>query len=214
MVGIILDIIVVAIIALNVYLCYKKGLVNLAVGLIAVVSAIILSVIFYKPVTKLIMENTQFDENIEKTIVETFVSEGETNEQTKYVGILSYLENEVENVVNDAKNEVVYETAGAMTEKIINLIVFIAIFIVVRVALFALTLVADAITSLPILKQFNDVGGVIYGLIKALLIIYVILAVVTLIVSLTANTAISNAIESSYITKFFYEHNILLNILL
>lgn len=214
MVGIILDIIVVAIIALNVYLCYKKGLVNLAVGLIAVVSAIILSVIFYKPVTNLIMENTQFDENIEKTIVETFVSEGETNEQTKYVGILSYLENEVENVVNDAKNEVVYETAGAMTEKIINLIVFIAIFIVVRVALFALTLVADAITSLPILKQFNDVGGVIYGLIKALLIIYVILAIVTLIVSLTANTAISNAIESSYITKFFYEHNILLNILL
>ena len=214
MVGIILDIIVVAIIALNVYLCYKKGLVNLAVGLIAVVSAIILSVIFYKPVTKLIIENTQFDETIEKTIVETFVPEGETNEETKYVGILSYLENEVGNAVNDAKNEVVYETAGAMAEKIINLIVFIAIFIVVRVALFALTLVADAITSLPILKQFNDVGGVLYGLIKSLLIIYVILAVVTLIVSLTANTAISNAIASSYITKFFYEHNILLNILL
>lgn len=214
MVGIILDIIVVAIIALNVYLCYKKGLVNLAVGLIAVVSAIILSVIFYKPVTKLIIENTQFDETIEKTIVETFVPEGETNEETKYVGILSYLENEVGNAVNDAKNEVVYETAGSMAEKIINLIVFIAIFIVVRVALFALTLVADAITSLPILKQFNDVGGVLYGLIKSLLIIYVILAVVTLIVSLTANTAISNAIASSYITKFFYEHNILLNILL
>ena len=54
--GIIFDVIIVAIIALNVYVCYKKGLVNLAVGLIAVVAAIILSVIFYKPVSNLIME--------------------------------------------------------------------------------------------------------------------------------------------------------------
>ena len=56
--GIILDVIIVAIIALNVYLCYKKGLVNLAVGLIAVVAAIVISVIFYKPVTNLVMEKT------------------------------------------------------------------------------------------------------------------------------------------------------------
>ena len=54
--GIILDVIIVGIIALNIYLCYKKGLVNLAVGLIAVVAAIILSVIFYKPVTNLVIE--------------------------------------------------------------------------------------------------------------------------------------------------------------
>ena len=58
MVGIILDLVIVAIIILNVYLCYKKGLVNLAVGLIAVVAAIILSVIFYKPVTNLVVDKT------------------------------------------------------------------------------------------------------------------------------------------------------------
>ena len=43
--GIILDVIIVGIIALNVYSCYKKGLVNLAVGLIAFVAAIILAII-------------------------------------------------------------------------------------------------------------------------------------------------------------------------
>ena len=56
MVGIILDVIIVAIIIANVYLCYRKGLVNLAVGLIAVVAAIILSVTLYKPVTNIIVE--------------------------------------------------------------------------------------------------------------------------------------------------------------
>ena len=210
--GIILDVIIVAIIALNVYLCYKKGLVNLAVGLIAVVAAIILSVIFYKPVTNLIVENTEFDEKLQSTIVETFTPEGAEAGQVRYVGILSYLETELGNVVNDTQNEVVYQTANAMAEKIINLIVFIVIFIGVRVALFALTFVADAITSLPILKQLDDVGGILYGLVKALLIIYVVLAIVSLVVGFTSNTAISDVVSSSYITKFFYDNNILLNL--
>lgn len=209
--GIILDVIIVAIIALNIYFCYKKGLVNLAVGLIAVVAAIILSVVFYKPVTNLVVENTEFDEMLENTIIDTFAPEGQEG-QVQYVGILSYLETEVGNAINDTKNEVVYQSANAMAEKIINLIVFIGIFTIVRVALFALTFVADAITSLPILKQLDDIGGVLYGLVKALLIIYLILAIVSLIVSFTASTGISNLIANSYVTKFFYDNNVLLNL--
>lgn len=213
MIGIILDIILVAIILLNVYLCYRKGLVNLVVGLIAVVAAIILSVILYKPVTNIIIENTQFDESIENTIVETFAPEGASEGQVKYVGILSYLETEVGNAINETKNEVVYETAHAMAEKVINLIVFIGIFTVVRVALFALTFVADAITSLPIIKQCNEVGGVLYGLIKSLLIIYVVLAIVFFVVNVTGNATVADAITNSYITEFFYNNNLLLKIL-
>ena len=55
--GIILDLIIVAIIASNIFICYKKGLVKLAVGLVAVLAAIILSVILYKPVSNLIIKN-------------------------------------------------------------------------------------------------------------------------------------------------------------
>ena len=45
--GIVLDIIIIVIIALNIFLCYKKGLVKLAVGLIAVLAAVILSIVLY-----------------------------------------------------------------------------------------------------------------------------------------------------------------------
>lgn len=213
MVGIILDIILVAIIALNVYLCYKKGLVNLAVGLIAMVAAIILAVVLYKPVSNLIIEKTELDENIEKAIIEKFSADVPENAEVRYVGIWEYLEKYVDNAVNKTQNEIVYETAGTMAVKIINIGALIGIFLIARVALFVLTFVADAITSLPIIKQLNEVGGILYGLVKSLLIIYVVLAVVFFIVSVTANATISNAISGSYITKFFYEHNILLNIL-
>lgn len=213
MVGIILDIILVAIIALNVYLCYKKGLVNLAVGLIAMVAAIILAVVLYKPVSNLIIEKTELDENIEKAIIEKFSADVPENAEVRYVGVWEYLEKYVDNAVNKTQNEIVYETAGTMAVKIINIGALIGIFLIARVALFVLTFVADAITSLPIIKQLNEVGGILYGLVKSLLIIYVVLAVVFFVLSVTANATISDAITGSYITKFFYEHNILLNIL-
>lgn len=208
MIGIVLDIIVVAIIALSVYSAYKKGLVNLAVGLIAVVAAIILSVVFYKPITNLVIENTGLDESIENALNETFGT------QVRFLGLANYLETEAENIVNGTENEAGYVGASVMADTTVSLIVFIVIFTVVRVALFALTFVADAITSLPILKQLDDVGGIAYGLIKALLIIYALLAIVTVVVSFVEGTAITDAIESSYITKFFYDNNIILNVLL
>ena len=213
MVGIILDVIIVAIIALNVYFCYKKGIVNLAVWLIAHLAEIILAIIFYQPVSNLIIENTELDENIENAIIENFAAEVPEGAEVRYVGLLDYLEKYVDDAINKTQNEIVYESAGTIAVKIINVIALLGIFLIVRIALFALTFVADAITSLPILKQLDDVGGILYGLIKGLLIIYVVLAIVFFVVNVTANITISDAISSSYVTKFFYERNIILNIL-
>lgn len=211
--GIILDIVLIAIIALNVFICYKKGLVKLAVGLIAVAAAIILALVFYKPVSNLIIENTELDENIEKAIINNFTSETQEGQEVRYVSVLDYLQKYVDDAVNKTQTEIVTQTAGMMAVKIINVAVLIGIFLLVRVVLLLLTFISDIITSLPILKQFNDVGGVLYGAIKALLIIYIILTIVFFIMCYTSNSSIADAINSSYVTKFFYEHNLLLNIL-
>ena len=210
--GIIFDIIVVAIIALNIFVCYKKGLVKLAVGLIAVLAAIVLSIVLYKPISNAIIKNTDIDEKIENVIIENFSAETNGNEEVRYVGIIDYLEKYVDDAVNKTQNEIVYETAGTMAVRCINIAVILIIFLITRVALIALTFISDVITSLPILKQFNEVGGIIYGIVKALLIVYVILAIVFFVVYRTGNTAVSEAISGSYITKFFYEHNLILNI--
>lgn len=211
--GIILDLIIVAIIASNIFICYKKGLVKLAVGLVAVLAAIILSVILYKPVSNLIIKNTGIDKKIENVIIENFSADTQNGEETRYVGIIDYLEKYANDAVTKTQNEIVYETAGTMAVKITNVIVLLAIFIIVRAVLVLLTFVSDAITSLPLIKQFNEVGGVIYGIIKAFLIVYIILAIVFLIVLVSGNSTISDMISSSHITKFFYENNLLLKII-
>ena len=233
MIGIILDIIVVAIIILNIYLCYRKGLVRLAVGLVAVLVSIILALILYKPVSNLVIEHTQIDENIEKTIIKNFTvktsedgeeenGEVEGNEATsenneenedKDSSFMKYMEKYVDDAINKTRNEIVIEASEVIAVKVINVCVIIAIFIIARIALILLTFITDIITSLPIIKQFNEVGGILYGAIKAFLIIYVILAIVFFIINITGNTGMSEAIESTFITKFFYNHNILLNLI-
>lgn len=211
--GIILDVIIVAIVVLNIFICYKKGLVKLAVGLIAVLAAIILALILYKPVSNIIIKNTEVDEKIEDAIIKNFSADTNGNGEVRYVGIIDYLEKYVDDAINKTQNEIVYETAGTMAIKIINITVLLGIFLVVRIVLQLLTFVSDAITSLPIIKQFNEAGGVLYGIVKAILIIYVILAIVFFVIFATENATISNAIADSFITKFLYEHNLLLNIL-
>jgi len=210
--GIILDVIVIAIFALNIFICYKKGLVRLAVGLIAVLTAIVLSIILYKPISNLVIKNTGLDKKIENVIIENFSAETKDGQEVKYVGLIDYLQKYVDDAVTKTQNEIVYETANTLAVKVINVVIFLIIFIV-RAVLQLLTFVSDIITSLPIIKQCNEVGGVLYGVIKALLIIYAILAIVFFVIFITGKSNISDIISSSYITKFFYENNILLKLI-
>lgn len=211
--GIVFDIIIAIIILENIYMCYQKGLVKLAVGLIAVVLSVIIALILYKPVSSVIINNTTIDDNIKKTIIENFTVNEEKQEQTEDNGLMKYMESYVDDAVNKTKNEIIIESAGVIANKVINIGVIIGLFIISRLILIVLTLVADLITELPILKQFNTVGGILYGLIKSLLIIYVVLAIMFFIIYTTGNTTLSDAITNSFITKFFYNNNILLSII-
>lgn len=215
MVGIILDIILVVIILLNIFIGYKKGLVKLAVGMIAVLASIIISILLYRPVSNIIIEKTEFDENIKSAIINNFAQDTENEEEDSEEiddGFMKYIEKYVDDTINKTKNEIVIEASNVISEKIINICAFLGIFLISRILLTLLTFVADIIMSLPILKQFNEVGGILYGIIKALLIIYAVLAIVFLIIYITGSATISDAISSSHITKLFYNNNVLLNI--
>ena len=63
--GVIVDLIIIAIVALSTYLAYKKGLVALAIKLCAVVISIVITLLLYKPVSNLIINTTSIDETIQ-----------------------------------------------------------------------------------------------------------------------------------------------------
>ena len=211
--GIILDIIILAIMAISIFLGYKKGLVKVAVKLCAFLIAIIVTLVFYKPVSDMIINNTELDEKIENVIIENGTSELQESNEEEQKNLLENMQEYVDNTITQTQNEIVESAAKEISTRLINILVMVGLFIATRLLLILLVLISDLITSLPIIKQFNKLGGLLYGIIRGLALIYAILAIVFLIVSMSANTNILTLINTSAITKFMYENNILLNII-
>ena len=64
---------------------------------------------------------------------------------------------------------------------------------------------------MPIIKQLNGIGGIVYGTAKGLIIVYLILTILFFVVSANSNGEIANAIDNSSVTKFLYDNNIIVN---
>ena len=203
--GIILDLVLIAILVLSIIFRYKRGLISVVFSLCAFVISLIITIILYTPITNLIINNTQFDDNIKNTIIENGIIEKQESD--------SYVQKYVGDAITDTANDAIEQTAGIIAEKVVAIIVAIGLFIVVRIAMIFLKFIIGGIANLPIIKQFNKLGGTVYGILVGFLIVYVILAILFFIVSVNNNQAIVNAIDTSIIIKILYTHNIILNII-
>ena len=195
--GIVVDFIIVAIILLSTFLAYRKGLITLAIQLVAVVIAIVLTLLLYKPVSNVIINGTGIDETIQNAILE------EAND------IMTNEEKGANQVVETIQNNMLPETARTISINIIEGTVILVLYIVIRIALKFVTALANLVSKLPILNQLNQLGGIIYGILRGVLIVYVILLLVNLSGEIEPQNQVYTAVEESYIGKIMNENNIL-----
>ena len=201
------DLIVLAIVLLFVFLGYKRGLVKVAFKLCTFFIAIILAFMLYKPVAKIVIENTNIDETIETKITDKILPEGKTETDEVDLSeslptiILKNSENTVQSIAKSCSNTLI-ETAC-----------LVLIFIIAKIVLKFVTALADLIAKLPILKQFNKLGGTIYGIIEGLFIVFVGFAVISLIAPML-DASVLVAINSSTLGSICYNNNILLKIIM
>ncbi len=195
--SIVVDLIIVAIILLSTFLAYRKGLITLAIQLVAVVIAIILTLLLYKPVSNVIINLTGIDETIQNAILEEandiMTNDGEGANQ----------------VVETIQNNMLPETARTISINIIEGAVILLLYIAIRIALKFVTALANLVAKLPILEQLNQLGGIIYGILRGLLIVYILLLLVNLSGEIEPQNQVYTAVEESYIGKMMNENNIL-----
>lgn len=212
--GIVLDIVLLIIFLLSLFFGYRKGLIGVAFNLCAFLVALVVTWILYNPITNVVINNTEIDDSIRNAIIEKGVIETKEDEEKEEENMINkYIQQYVTSPITNTTNEVVEETARVVSEKVVAIGVAIALFIVVRIALILLKFVAEAIAKLPIIKQFNKAGGLIYGVIRGMFIIYIFLAILFFIMSVNNSGMIANMINSSLISKYLYENNLILNII-
>ena len=75
--GIVVDLIIIAVVLLFILLGYRKGLTGSLIKLLSFIIAVVISLVFYKPLANILIDNTQIDENIKASMTETFIHEQE-----------------------------------------------------------------------------------------------------------------------------------------
>lgn len=217
--SIIIDLIIVGILAVSIFFGYKKGLTKCVIKILSFVIALIVAAILFKPVSNFVIKNTQIDDNIKEAVMnivkDDVQEDGKVKEDTNLPqSMVNYMNESIEKAVAEAKTNVVEIAAENISITAVNVGVAILLFIVIRIALIFVSALSSIITDLPIIKQFDKAGGILYGLLKALIIIFVLLALISFISPMIEQTGIIIAINKSFIGSLLYDHNILLNILL
>ena len=206
--GIIVDLILIVFFILFIFVGYKKGLAGSLIKLCSFVIALILALALYKPVANAVKDNTQIDENIKSTIVETFGQQEQTQEENMPKDLVQNISSEIENATSEAVNNI----AQSISDTIINIGAGIVIFIVARLLLIIVSIFAKQIVKLPIIGLVDKVGGIAYGAVEGIVIIYIVLGLISLSSLIWVDNAVVTAITNSGIGSFLYNNNIILKI--
>lgn len=221
--GIVVDIILFFIIAGNAAISYRRGLARVIFNICSSVIAIILVFVLYKPTTSYIINHTSASQKLESVFEENlqglFEKENiqNTQELQKNNSMNSILEvligDEMGNLVEETADNVVQYMSIQISHKVISILVFFALFAIIRLLLYMLRNYIELVANLPIIRVINGSGGMIYGVIRGFLIIYVTFAILSLMIPIIGNTIIMTAIQNALIGSKMFNNNIILNLI-
>ena len=190
----IIDLCILIIIALSTFIGFKKGFIKVAFRLISFILALIIALVLYKPVSNFIKNYTPIPNKIESKI-ESRISSSNKEETNNLVA------NYYKNIRN-------FSTT-VITNSIVNISSILIVFLLSRLLLMFLRISTDLIAKLPLIKQFNHIGGFIYGLLAGFFIIYLFFTIITLLAPIIDLNNIIKLINSSIIANIMYNNNIL-----
>lgn len=221
--GIIVDIILFFIIAGNATIGYRRGLTRVIFSICSSIIAIILVFILYKPTTNYIIQHTKASQKLESAFAENlqFLFEKDEPENTQDMQnnhtinsmLKVFIGDEMGNLIEETTDSVVQYMSVQISHKIISVIVFFALFTIIRLLLYIIRNYIELVANLPIIRVVNGSGGMVYGIIRGFFIIYITFALLSLIMPIVGNTIITEAIQKSLIGSKMFNHNIILNLI-
>ena len=194
----IIDLCILIIIALSTFIGFKKGFIKVAFRLISFILALIIALVLYKPVSNFINNYTPIPNKIESKI-ESRISSSNKEETNNLVA----------NYYKNIRNISTTVIAKNITNSIVNISSILIVFLLSRLLLMFLRISTDLIAKLPLIKQFNHIGGFIYGLLAGFFIIYLFFTIITLLAPIIDLNNIIKLINSSIIANIMYNNNIL-----
>ncbi len=189
------DIIVIAVVVVSVFLGYKSGFLKSLINVVSYIASIILSFLFYPILSDFLMDTPLYTFFVEK-IGEKYSAEGIIQTEWQFL----------EKYIKGAEGAV----SAAIAELLINIVSFILIVIIFKIAIKFIGNALNLFARLPVIKQFNRLGGAVTGGILGILMVYIAMALMVTIAPLETLDKATAEIQKSVFAQEMYNNNIIL----
>ncbi len=231
-----LDLIILLIIVFTIIGAAKKGFIAAVFDFLKFIVSVIVAWIFKGHISTYIMGTEIFSgakESVTQSVTTAFANAGENISAEEMLGVLteenpgivklmqtlgisyekieSWIENTATSGSENAASYAVQHIIEPAAKICSDVIAFIVIFIVSLIALWICQKILCKIFELPVLRQFNRLGGVIIGIICAFLYVSLFVSIGSALISNSGLFGVElpqNTVESTVLFEFFNENNL------
>jgi len=217
-----IDLIILGIIAWNLLLGVKRGLIVSIFNLIGFILAAYITKVVYPTVATVISNSPKVVELVDKFVAKRVDKTIENNAATtmdsafdvfKLPGIIKdslVQSTQFQEGTNALINDFNIAITNMFVNILINVISIIIVFIIARVLISFIVRILDGIAELPLLRQVNKIAGLAFGAVAGILMVYFMFVLLTPTISISPEGAIGRATFSSVLGNYFYSNNIIL----
>ena len=195
------DIILVLIVVFCTYLGKKKGLIRTVFNTVSYIASIILAAIIYRPIKAIVLNSFVADKiNTSVNLKISGVMQSGTEELPDFL----------KGIVGKSAENFASALADTLTSAAVFIICVVLIFVVIKIFLAFSDKITKIIKKLPLIGGCDRLLGTVFGFVNGILIVDIVLFLGTLILTGEPYKIFMSAVNSSYITKFFYDNNLLM----
>ncbi len=209
----IVDIIAILILVGMIVWGAKRGFVKSVFSLGSLILSLILALTLYPMVTDFLADSVVGD-YVRLNVYEMFDDKAEdeipAEEASDALKLPASLQEAILGTTEKAATVVKDTLATSMANLALKILSILIVFILVKLILWILSVLLNAVAKLPLLKTANKLLGGVIGTIYGVLLIYVILAVLTFTTTFKAfEKPLGLVLDSKYVSTMYHQNMIL-----
>ena len=207
----ILDVVIIAIIAIMSIVGAKRGAVGLLLGLLSGVLASVLIFMLAPTVLRALSETPVYKSAVE-SVTDSIYKRDVTTEEDAPTDPISSIVSEGKKAVKTAADAAMYEIAKSSATAIVDGVSLIIVFILFKLGLGLVFHLLNSVAKLPVITNINSFLGIGVGAAYAFFIILAVLAVLRILNGEGQLEWLNSQLNGAKISQLLYDNNILFNL--
>ncbi len=173
----------------------KRGGAKMILSMASFVLSLIAGLLLYRPISE-ILKNTGMAQGLSAKLAERMDITGQLPEIMRSYALSAE-----------------QELFTSIAEAALSVICFIAVLLLVRIILGIVSTFLGIASSLPVLRQANELLGGVLGLLLGVMAVLILLGIFALIEAFGSDGTVEPLLEGSIVTRAIYDNNPLLGLL-